>query len=540
MIRPNPQRRQACKKDKQANSPRINGKGLAYITVIYVEFDVFARQMQAHHKTILDGIETIKNIWRKIMSTSKSLKKANDSSRLTFGLRLILAIVIIADILDLMDATITNIAAPSIVHSIGGGESLIKWLGAGYALALGVLLVTGARLGDRYGKRKMFLIGITGFTLASAFCGVALSPAMIIAGRLAQGAFGAMLIPQGMSILIATFSREQFTRAISVFGPVISLSAIIGPIFAGFIIQANIFGLGWRPMFLINIVLGTIGIIAAIIVLPHDKPNPDEKLDVLGTVLLGLAMLGLIYGLTDGSENGWTVFPILSLVVGAAMFIGFALRQRYAANPLIKPALFRNKGFTSGMIVGLAFFAAVNGLAYVISLFFQLVLGLTAFEASLGLCPLAVGIVISSIICRPILNKWGRKIVVTGLIVTLLGALGLWAVVFIKDMESTALLMAPTILIIGLGMGACFSSIYDVALGDVAHDEAGSASGSLSAVQQLAAAIGSAVVTTIFFRLMGTIGNIEAMKWSVIIVAAIVAIGLGLVWLMPKSASSEE
>lgn len=124
---------------------------------------------------------------------------------------------------------------------------MIKWLGAGYALALGVLLVTGGRLGGRYGKRRMFLIGITGFTLASAFCGFAVSPAMMIAGRLAQGSFGAMLIPQGMSILMSTFSREQFPRAVSAFGPAMSISAVIGPILAGFIIQANIAGLGWRP-----------------------------------------------------------------------------------------------------------------------------------------------------------------------------------------------------------------------------------------------------------------------------------------------------
>ncbi len=473
------------------------------------------------------------------MNKSNSLKKTTDPSRLTPGLRLILAIVIIADVLDLMDSTITNIAAPSIVQSIGGGESLIKWLGAGYALALGVLLVTGGRLGDRYGKRRLFLIGITGFTLASAFCGFAVSPAMMIAGRLAQGSFGAMLIPQGMSILMSTFSREQFPRAVSTFGPAMSISAVIGPILAGFIIQANIAGLGWRPMFLINIVLGLVGIVAAIKVLPHDQPNSDEKLDLIGTVFLGSAMLGLIYGLNEGSANGWTVFPITSLAAGFLMFAAFAFRQRYAANPLIKPDLFKNKGFTSGMILGLAFFAAVNGLSYVISLFFQMVLHLTAYEAALGLCPMAVGIIISSIVCRPLLNRLGRKIVVAGLAATLTGALGLWATVFVKGMEATALLMTPAILMIGLGMGACFSSIYEVALGDIAHDEAGSASGSLSAVQQLASAIGSAVVTTIFFRLQSASGDAAAMEWSVMIVAIIVVVGLGLVWLMPRSAPSE-
>lgn len=453
---------------------------------------------------------------------------------------MILAVVLIADMLDLMDSTITNIAAPSIVQSIGGGESLIKWLGASYALAMGVLLVLGGRLGDRYGKRRLFLIGITGFTLASVICGIAVSPSMIVAGRLIQGSFGALLIPQGMSILMATFSREQFPRAVSAFGPVMSLSSVIGPILAGFIIQANIGGLGWRPMFLINIVLGVAGYAAAVKLLPHDQPNSEEKLDGIGTALLGVAMFGMIFGLNEGSTAGWTLLPVAGLISGAVMFIAFAFRQRYADNPLIKPSLFANRGFTSGLLLGLGFFAAVNGLAYVISLFFQLVLHYTAYEAALGLCPMAIGIVISSMVCRPLLIKLGRKLIVIGLSATLVGSLGLWLTVLVKGVANTALLTAPAILMIGAGMGACFSSIYEVALGDIAHEEAGSASGSLSAVQQLAAAIGSAVVTTIFFHLQGTVGDIGAMKFSILIVAAIILICLGLVWLLPRTASSDD
>ena len=142
-------------------------------------------------------------------------------ARFTPHAMLILIVVLIADVLDLMDATITNIAAPTIVRDIGGGESLIKWLGASYALALGTLLVVGGRLGDRYGRRRIFLIGIAGFTLASLACGLAADPAMLIVSRLVQGAFGALLIPQGMSMLLATLTREQLPTAFAIFGPVI-------------------------------------------------------------------------------------------------------------------------------------------------------------------------------------------------------------------------------------------------------------------------------------------------------------------------------
>ena len=248
--------------------------------------------------------------------------------------------------------------------------------GGGYALAMGVLLVVGGRLGDRYGKRRMFLIGIAGFTLASLWCGLSVDPAMLIAGRLVQGGFGALLIPQGIGILIGAFSREQLPRVFSAFGPVMGASAVLGPIVAGFLISANIAGLTWRPIFLINIVLGTAGFIAALRLLPHDGPASAVPIDGLGSGLLGASMLALIYGLIEGSTAGWTAVPVLCLAAGAALLAGFGVRQRLAAEPLILPSLLANRGFTAGLLLGLAFFAAVNGLAYVISLFFQTALGL--------------------------------------------------------------------------------------------------------------------------------------------------------------------
>jgi len=463
-----------------------------------------------------------------------------DPSKLTWRLRAILAVVLIADILDLMDSTITNIAAPSIVRNIGGGQSLIKWLGASYALAIGVLLVVGGRLGDRYGKRRIFLVGISGFTVASLMCGLAVDPAMIIAGRLIQGSFGALLIPQGISILMAAFSRDQLTRAVSAFGPAMGIAAVVGPILGGFIIDANIGGLGWRPIFLINIVLGATGLIAAVKLLPHDHPVSHERIDALGSGLLGATMLGLIFGLIQGSTSGWTAIPVASLIAGAVLFVAFALRQWRAANPLITRSLLKNRGFTGGLFLGLALFAAVSGFAYVISLFFQLVLRLTPSQAALGLAPMAAGIVVAAVVCRPLLRRLGRTLVVIGLGTTLLGLLGLWLTVLARGAATTPWITVPSILVLGVGMGACFSTIYDVALGDVAHDEAGSASGALSAVQQLAAAIGSAAVTTVFFSLAAAHGGVDAMIVSVVVVAAIVVLCLGLVWLLPRAAPPEE
>ena len=284
--------------------------------------------------------------------------EARDPTRLTPYLRAILAIVLIADVLDLMDSTITNIAAPSIARQLGGGESLIKWLGAGYALAMGVLLVVGGRLGDRYGKRRIFLIGIAGFTAASALCGLSVDPAMIIVGRQIPGWLrrpddsSGNQYPHGDVLARAISASRQ--RVWTGDG---HRRCPAGPIAAGFIISANIAGLDWRPVFLINIFLGLIGLVAAVNLLPHDRPTSTDSIDALGASLLGAAMLALILGLIQGSTDGWTTLPILSLVGGIVLFVGFGIRQARAADVDHMPRLLQNRDY-AGLVLGLAVFAA--------------------------------------------------------------------------------------------------------------------------------------------------------------------------------------
>jgi MFS family permease len=227
-------------------------------------------------------------------------------------------------------------------------------------------------------------------------------------------------------------------------------------------------------------------------------------------------------------------------VAGALLLAAFWVRQRMAADPLILPSLLANRGFTAGLLLGLAFFAALNGLAYVISLFFQTGLGMTPRAASIALSPFMIGIIVASFVCRPLLGKLGRTMVVVGLGLTLAGAGGVWATVLNQGTHVSLWTLAPSILVLGIGAGACFTSLYDVAIGDVAPAEAGSASGSLSAVQQLASAIGSAVVTTVYFSQRIEHGAGHAMTVTVAVVAAIAALGLGLVWLLPKTAPAEE
>ncbi len=455
------------------------------------------------------------------------------------GLWLTLIVVLIADALDLIDATITNVAAPSIVRDLGGGEALVKWLGAAYALALGSLLVVGGRIGDRYGQRRTFLIGMTGFVAASALAGLSPDAGVLVAARVVQGAFGALLIPQGIAIMTRTFPRESLAKAFSAFGPMLGILSVGGPILAGFLIDADLFGLGWRPIFLINVVVGGLGLLLAIKVLPRVEPDPAVRIDTLAATLLGATMFALLYGLITGSSDGWTVVPILYVIASLGLFAGFAHRQTTSANPLINPSLFRNRGFVSGLVTGLLVFAAFNGLVYVISLFFQLGLGYTPTRASVGLLPLTVGIIVGSGVCMALIGKLGRVLVLAGLLVTALGAGLFLLVVQTSGLSASGGQLAMVTLVIGIGAGACFGSIFNTALGNIAHDEAGAASGSLSAVQQLAAGIGSAAVTTVYFHALPG-GQVHAMTTSLVAVLALCALCLAAVPLLPRHAAELE
>ena len=444
-----------------------------------------------------------------------------------------LGLVLLADALDLIDSTVTAIAAPTIVHEIGGGEVLVKWLGASYALALGTLLVIGGRLGDRFGQRRLFLIGIAGFTLASLACGLSTDPMFLIVVRAVQGGFGAFLIPQGMAIMVRTFPRDVLKTAFNLFGPLLGLASVGGPVLAGFLISADIAGLTWRPIFLINVALGTLGFVVALVMLPRVTGSRSVKIDAVAAGTVIVAIFGIILGLTNGPSTGWDGWSVGALVVGAIFFGLFVWRQRSASDPLLKPSLFVNRGFVFGLIVGLVFFAVTTGLVYVVSLFIQQSLGADALQAALTLLPMSFGIIIAAFGTMALIDRLGRQLVTIGFGLAIVGA-G-WLLVLILS-QGTAIALwafAPAMFIMGLGMGAGFGTIFNIALGDVADDEAGSASGSMEAIQQLASGIGAAVVTSLYFNIT-TPGSAAAMTITIVVVLALTIVCLPLVSLLPK------
>jgi MFS family permease len=215
----------------------------------------------------------------------------------------ILALVLVAECMDVLDGTIVNVAAPTIRTDLHASTASLQWVIGGYALAFAVGLITGARLGDIYGRRRIFVIGSLGFVVGSTTCAFAVSPGMLIGCRLAQGTAAALLIPQGLGIVREVFAADEQGRAFAVFGPVIGLSAVLGPIIGGALVDANAFGTGWRLIFFVNLPLGLVAAIGAARLMPESRAVRRPSLDVLGTALTALSMGLLIYPLIQGRQG---------------------------------------------------------------------------------------------------------------------------------------------------------------------------------------------------------------------------------------------
>jgi EmrB/QacA subfamily drug resistance transporter len=454
----------------------------------------------------------------------------------------VLAIVLIAEIMDLLDSTVITIAAPTVRDSLGGSTSTMQWWAAGYTLAFGVFMIVGGRLGDVFGRRRVFVVGITGFTLASAACALAPSPDLLIATRVLQGGFGALLIPQGLGVIKNVFPPREMGGAFAAFGPVMGMAAIAGPILAGWLVSADLLGTGWRMIFLMNVPLGVAGLVGALRFMPESKAPTRIKLDPLGVVLISAASLCLIYPLVQGRELGWPVWTFGLMAAGIALLAVFAgVERRSGDHALIAPSLLRNRAFTSGLVVGIAFFAAFAGLLMVVSLFLQIGLHYSPVHAGLTLVPMSAGVAITAGASYALMPRFGRGVLQAGLLIVAVSLLGLALTVSHDGAALTSWELLPAMFVFGLGMGFVFGPLFNVILAGVDEHEVGSASGTLNAVQQLGNSIGIAVLATIFFSLLDH-GHAapSAMTRTALISAGLFVAAFALSYLLPKDARMEE
>ncbi len=415
-----------------------------------------------------------------------------------------LVIVALAFVMDLLDTTILNIAIPSIQNNLGASYAMIQWLIAGYSLAFATLLITGGRMGDVFGYRKLFMLGVGGFTLASLMCGLAWNTEVLVGARLIQGAMAALMVPQVMSMMQIMYKPTERAGVMGIFGALAGIAASLGPVIGGVLIHFNIAGLDWRPVFLINVPVGLFALFMGWRYLPDGKSAHPLKLDLVGTGIIVIAMLLLVFPLIQGRELDWPLWTFVMMSIAAPFLALFGWwlihKNKKDKSPLIPPLLFKTRTFVTGLMVNIVFQAAMAGFFLPFTLLLQIGLGYEVIKAALTGIPTAIGISITiAVLGQKLIPKLGRYALTLGTVVM---AIGLWVLYFFvqrSGLETTPWEFIPGLLITGMGMGLIMSPVFAVALNDVDHKHAGAASGVLNAVQQLGGAIGVALIGVFFF-----------------------------------------
>jgi EmrB/QacA subfamily drug resistance transporter len=419
---------------------------------------------------------------------------------------LALTVVLGAVAIDLVDTTIVNVAIPSIQADLGAGAAAIEWIVAGYTLAFAVLLITGGRLGDAFGRRRLFVFGVAGFTAASAIAGLAQTPEALVAARVGQGALAALMVPQVLSMIQVMFSAEERPKAYGMYGAVAGIATISGPIVGGLLVQADLSGLGWRPIFLINVPLGIASLVAAARLVPESRAERAQGFDLTGVGLATGALMLLLYPLVQGRELDWPAWTFVSIaasVPAMALFARHQLRrERRGGSPLVSLGLFRQRAFVGGALAGLVFFSGVASFFLVLTITLQAGLGFSPLHMGLTALPWSIGIAAAAGASVQLAPRLGRRLTVTG---ALAMAAGMAAVLFAVDRagaELSSWALAPGLFVAGLGMGMVAPTLIEVTLAGVRGRDAGSASGVVNTALQLGGAIGVAAIGAIFFGLL--------------------------------------
>jgi EmrB/QacA subfamily drug resistance transporter len=415
-----------------------------------------------------------------------------------------LAIVMTAAFMDLVDATIVNIAIPSIERDLGASFGAIQWITAGYALAFAAGLITGGRLGDIYGRKRLFLLGTAGFTLASALCGFAASPEMLVGSRLLQGAAAAMMVPQVLSIVHVTFPAHERGKVFGLFGAIIGLGAVSGPLLGALLTQWNIAGLEWRPIFLINLPVGVAALFLGRKFITESKAPKALRLDLVGVLLVTAALILLIYPLTRGRELGWPLWGHLmmagSLVVFGALVAYEKYKTRKDGSPLVELSLFRVKSFAAGIAVQLTFGVVLGIFFLVWTLYMQIGLGWTPLRAGLTGVPFSIAVsVAAGMSVQKLVPRFGRKVLQAGALTMIAGVL---LYLFEAGRYGTGIepwQMVPPLVVMGAGMGLIVAPLTDAVLSEVPKEHAGSASGLINTTGQMGNALGLGLVAVVFY-----------------------------------------
>lgn len=419
---------------------------------------------------------------------------------------LALAILLLGGFITVFDLFVVNVAIPSMQVDLGVNFAEIGFVIAGYELAFGVLLIAGGRLGDRHGRRRLFALGMVGFSITSLLCGIAPDAMSLIVARLLQGATGAILFPQIYALLRVMYDDAGRRRAFGLLGMTLGLAAIAGQVFGGLIVETNLFGLGWRIIFLINLPIGIIALLAARLI-PESRSSEAMGVDWPGIGLATAGLLLLLLPLLEGPNVGWPLWTWISMgtsVVLLAMFLAWEhLVAKRGGDPAIDLTLFRNAKFSAGSLVVLLIYSTSTSLFLCFALLVQSGLGLTPFEAGMLFAPASVGFVAASLLAPKLVMSFGNMAIAGGALVYATG-IG-WLIVTAAGLGDGAgtLMLLPPLVLFGFGQGLSMTPLLNLVIGYVEENHAGMAAGFISTMQQVGGAFGVSVVGIFFVGILG-------------------------------------
>jgi EmrB/QacA subfamily drug resistance transporter len=435
-----------------------------------------------------------------------------------------------------LDFFIVNVALPSMQHSLHASPGAIEWVVAGYSLTSAVFLITASRLGDHIGRRRAFSLGLGLFTLASAGCGLAGTPFVLVLARLIQGVGAALLMPNVLSIIGATFDGPDRVRALGVYGLVMGLAAVGGQLIGGVLVQANIAGLGWRSCFLINVPIGVAAVALAPRFVAESRGERGRGLDLTGTMLVTAGITAVVLPLVEGRQHGWPLWTWISLALAPVILAVFAVHQRRLASrggaPLLPPALLRQRSLSAGLITQLAFWCGQASFFLVLALYLQQGRGMTALKSGLVFTILAAAYVVASAQAPALTERYGRKLLAGGALVLAAGHGLLLAAVADVGVGGSIVALIPGLLLIGAGMGLVIVPLTTTIMGTVGPEQAGAVSGALSTMQNVGGALGVAITGVIFFGAVHA-GYAHALELSLAQLAVLLLTVAGLTRLLP-------
>jgi EmrB/QacA subfamily drug resistance transporter len=443
-----------------------------------------------------------------------------------------LLVVLAGTFVTFLDFFIVNVALNSIGTELHAGPDAVQLVVAGYGLAFAVGMISGGRLGDLYGRRRLFTIGLALFTLTSLACGLAPNAESLVIARVLQGAAGALLTPQVLAILGTVYTGRWRARAFAGFGFAMGIAGVLGQLVGGALISADVLGSGWRGIFLINVPVGIVTLLLVRPIVPESRGH-KARLDLVGTELITLALVAIVLPLVEGRQHGWPEWTWLSFAASPVLMVAFAVheRRRSAAGraPLVNFELFRNATFSVGSLAGMTFALVPPSFFFVLALYLQQGRGFSPVFSGVVFAAVGVGYFAAMMVAGPLVARLGRQVLALGAIAVGAGCL----LVADTASASSSLALTPGLALAGFGIGLVLVPMSQMVLADVDLAHAGAASGVLSTAQQVGGALGVAVIGVVFFDAVSG-GVTHAFTVSLYVLAALTLVTAVLVQALPR------